>query len=136
MGVFRSGHFKRLAFACLLPVLLSRQVLAADDRPWIGMDIEDRRIENTVLGVGVARVEDGSPALHAGIVPGDILVSMEGVALAGSDDLICRVVVLTPGQRIRLAVLRDGDLRSFTVTLAMWPLKIPQPSRSCLALLS
>jgi S1-C subfamily serine protease len=136
MRAFRSVRFKRLAFTCLLPVLLSRHVQAADDRPWIGMDIEDCRFENTVLGVGVARVEDGSPAWDAGIVPGDILVSMEGMALAGSDDLICRAFVLTPGQRVRLAVLRGGDLRSFTVTLAMWPLKIPQPSRSCLALLS
>jgi S1-C subfamily serine protease len=131
MRALRPVHFKRLAFALLLPVLLSQQAVAADDRPWIGMDIEDRRFENTVLGVGVARVEDGSPAVDAGIVNGDILVSMEGMALAGSDDLICRVFVLTPGQRVRLAVLRDGHLHSVTVTLAMWPLNIPQPSRSC-----
>src|SRR5262245_38745098 len=119
MRAFRSARFKRLAFACLLPMLVSSQVLAADDRPWMGMDIADYRFENRVLGVGVARVEDGSPAFDAGIIPGGVLVSMEGMALAGSDDLICRIFVLTAGQRVRLALLRDGDLRSFTVTLAL-----------------
>jgi len=132
MRLFRSIRFKRLAVVCLLPMLLSRQALAADTRPWMGMDIADCRLEHAAVGVVVLRVQDNSPASDAGIEQGDILVSMEGAALAGSLDLICRVFVLAPGERVHLALLRDGDTRSFTVTLALWPLNISQTSPACL----
>jgi len=62
---------------------------------------------------------------------GDVVMAMEGLALASAHDFICRVIVLSPGQRVRLSVLRDGDLLSPVVTLGMWPLNIPQPSPSC-----
>jgi S1-C subfamily serine protease len=127
----RSVRFKSFVVACLLPILLSQHVLAAYDRPWIGMDIEDCRLGSTFLGIFVAHVEESSPASAAGIAPGDVVVSLEGIALAGSDDLICKVFVLTPGHRVSLGVLRDGNHHLFAVPLAMWPLNIPQPSRSC-----
>ena len=45
----------------------------------------------------------------AGILPGDVVVAMNGVGLAGSDDFICRVSARSAGQRVRLTVLHSGE---------------------------
>lgn len=97
----------------------------------MGLDIMDCRTGDHSAGVAVLHVEDGAPARHAGIEPGDIVIAMEGQRLAGADDFICRVIGLSPGERVRLTVLHNGDLRSPVVTLGLWPLNIPKGSHSC-----
>src|SRR5882672_734213 len=62
----RSGS---LHVSCLLVLLLAQCLPAlADDRPWMGMDIVDCRIESRFLGVAVLRIEEDSPARDAGIL--------------------------------------------------------------------
>jgi membrane-associated protease RseP (regulator of RpoE activity) len=118
---------------CFLVLLLMVQWLPAfaDDRPWIGLDIVDCWVDKHSISVAVLRVEDGSPAQRVGILAGDIVVSMDGLALSGTNDFICRVIPLSPGQNIQLTLLRDGAQISSIVTLAMWPLNIHKASHSC-----
>jgi predicted metalloprotease with PDZ domain len=120
------------ALLCLLAVWIPHPSLAhAEDRPWMGMDIVDCHTDREGHGVGVVHVENDAPASDAGILPGDVVVAMNGVGLAGSDDFICRVSALGAGQRVRLTVLHSGEMRFPTVTLGMWPLNIPQGRHSC-----
>jgi S1-C subfamily serine protease len=125
----RSGS---LHVSCLLVLLLAQRLPAlADDRPWMGMHIVDCRIESRFLGVAVLRIEEDSPARDAGILAGDIVIELDGLALTGAHDLICRIIVQSPGQRVRLSVLRNGAVLTRVVALGMWPLSIPQTSHSC-----
>ena len=132
MHLLLRGHCRIAALLCLLAVLISHPPLAfADDRPWMGMDIVDCHTESGGVGVGVVHVENNAPARDAGVLPGDIVVAMNGSRLSGSDDLICRVGALSVGQRVHLTVLRGGEVRFPTVRLGMWPLNIPQGPHSC-----
>jgi C-terminal processing protease CtpA/Prc len=118
------------SFFFLWCILLMPPALA-DDRPWMGIYIADCRIGRDLVGVAVLGLEEGAPAREAGIVSGDIVVAVDGVALAGVDDLICRVLARRPGQHVHLTVLHDGDQLSHVVTLGMWPLNIPRGPHSC-----
>lgn len=129
-GVRRHPTARR-AFVYLLFLILNALPALADDRPWIGMDIVDSRSETRFVGVAVVRVEDDAPAQHAGIVSGDIVLTMDGIGLASAHDFVCRVLILSPGQRVRLEVLHRGELLCLFVTLEMWPLYIPQTAHSC-----
>ncbi|MBK5938553.1 DegQ family serine endoprotease [Halochromatium roseum] len=62
-------------------------------------------------GAVVAALEPGSPALRAGIKPGDIITGVDGRAVNSANDLRSRVGLLPPGTRIELEVLRDGKTR-------------------------
>jgi PDZ domain len=116
---------------CLLILLAQRLAAVADDRPWIGMEIVDCRIQTDFVGVAVLRIEDDAPALAAGMTSGDIVIAMDGQALESAEDFICRVMPLKPGEPVRLTVRHGEALRFPVVTLGMWPLTIPQGSHSC-----
>jgi Do/DeqQ family serine protease len=62
-------------------------------------------------GAVVAALEPDSPALRAGLKPGDVITGVDGRAVNGANDLRSRVGLLPPGTRIELEVLRDGKTR-------------------------
>lgn len=88
------------------------------------------------LGVGaiafggpceIQSVEPGSAADQAGVRPGDVVVAVDGVAVADFDGLTARVAGRIPGDTIRLAVDRRGgdpggdvERLEFEVRLDAW----------------
>jgi S1-C subfamily serine protease len=128
-----TSHAKQLSCfaASSIFTIMIAQIALAVDRPWIGMDITDCRFDGTVVGVAVLRIEEDAPARSAGISAGDIVIAMDGQPLTSANDFICKVIALSPGQRVRLTVLHDGTLLAPVVTLGMWPLHIPQGRHSC-----
>jgi len=62
-------------------------------------------------GAVVAALEPDSPALRAGLKPGDIITGVDGRAVNSANDLRSRVGLLPPGTRIELELLRDGKTR-------------------------
>ncbi len=75
-------------------------------------------ISATEEGLRVIRPYPGSPAEKAGIRPGDLIVSVEGVAISsiGPDEAISRIKGRR-GTKVRLGVLREGweEPREFLV---------------------
>ncbi|MEO6848847.1 MAG: trypsin-like peptidase domain-containing protein [Chthoniobacterales bacterium] len=59
-------------------------------------------------GVLVTKVQKGSPAEEAGILPGDVIRNFNNKAISDYTDLINRVAETTPDQRIPVEVLRDN----------------------------
>lgn len=57
-----------------------------------------------------------SPAAVAGVLDGDILTAIDGVALEGWEQAV-QLIMSRPGETVALEVVRDGRLRSLTVTL-------------------
>src|SRR3989442_8620682 len=81
-------------------------------------------------------VFEGSPAERAGIqggnlsiviqgeeylVGGDIVIAIQGQPVRTHEDYVARVNALRPGQRVRLTLVRDGQTREVTLTVAERP---------------
>jgi S1-C subfamily serine protease len=88
-------------------------------------------------GAIVTRVEDGTPADHAGLrggsrieahngvditLGGDLIVAIAGKAVAGTDDVSRIVTELLPGQTVEFTVVRGGRKTAVDVTLGNRPL--------------
>lgn len=66
-------------------------------------------------------VEAESPAGRAGITLGDVLVALEGVPVADTDDVQSVLSRSQIGQTVRASILRGGEQREITLTLAERP---------------
>ena len=67
-------------------------------------------------GALVASLEDGGPAAAAGVLVGDTIVELDGVAIAGPDELRTTLGD-RPGQAVKVVVLRAGARVELSVTL-------------------
>ncbi len=112
-------------------------------RPWLGM--QGRAVDNRLGGVVrmpvtpgylVEVVYDGSPADRAGVrggnlsvvvqgeeylLGGDILTAINGTPIRSHTDYIMRVKTLRVGQRVKITVVREGQPREMTLTVAERP---------------
>lgn len=72
-------------------------------------------------GLLVVMVEPGSPADLAGMFIGDILVALEGVTLADTDDLHAQLGGERIGTAVLATILRGGEPLDLTVTVGERP---------------
>ena len=112
-------------------------------RPWLGIQGRgvDPRLSAVVRlplspGYLAEIVFEGSPAERAGIqggnlsiviqgeeylVGGDIVIAIQGQPVRTHEDYVARVNALRPGQCVRLTLVRDGQTREVTLTVAERP---------------
>jgi S1-C subfamily serine protease len=69
------------------------------------------------LGAVVSTVETQSPADHAGLLTGDILLAIDGAPVTGADDLVRLLDAEKVNRIVPLDVLRRSDRRRFWVAL-------------------
>jgi putative serine protease PepD len=69
-------------------------------------------------GAVVVQVDSGSPAETAGLTPGDVIQSVDGQAVTGTDDLAAAISAHKPGDQVKLSWDHAGETRSAPVTLA------------------
>lgn len=74
-------------------------------------------LENGQQGVLVTEIQEDSPAEDAGLEPGDVVVSVDGNPVNSTGQLRSEVSIHSIGTEIRLGVIRDGDEKTFEVTL-------------------
>jgi S1-C subfamily serine protease len=79
-----------------------------------------------VRGVLVARVIDGAPAQQAGIREGDIILAVDGNAVADRTDFIRRIRSTRPGRRVQATVFRDRAELVIDVTVGRRPESLTQ----------
>jgi S1-C subfamily serine protease len=79
-------------------------------RPWIGLNSleEDGRVK-------VMQVNDESPAEKAGLSAGDIILQVNGQAVANLEDFYHKLWVGTPGAEFRLTVLHGVNVKDVLV---------------------
>jgi S1-C subfamily serine protease len=65
--------------------------------------------------VVAAAVEPNSPADRAGLVAGDVLISVDGQPVTGADDLIRILTGDMIGRTVELALLREGQRRTLSL---------------------
>jgi serine protease Do len=122
-----TGTYSGYGFA--VPIRLAKRV--ADDliaygtvhRPRLAVqikDVEPADIEVFGLpnanGSVVSVVQDG-PARDAGVQAGDVIVAVDGQPVRDTGDLMERIALMNPGDRVTLDVIRYGNRRGIQVTL-------------------
>lgn len=81
------------------------------NRPYLGITVGNVASDayyGAVEGVYVAEVDPGSPAEEAGMQEGDMIISMDGVAIEMTDDIIDVRNQHVPGDEIEVVVERNG----------------------------
>jgi len=68
-------------------------------------------------GALVSSVQKDGAGAKAGLKPGDVILTLNGEAIAGSSDLPPKIASLQPGSTVTLGVWRDGAERQLTATL-------------------
>ena len=68
----------------------------------------------TESGVHVREVVPDSPAAHAGVAPGDVLVAVNGQPVGNVDDVHRRLAGVSAGDEIRIRVLRGAHVSELT----------------------
>ena len=97
-------------------------------RGWLGVLIQDLRPEMAAAfeatdesGVLIGDVVPDSPADRAGLKRGDVLTSLNGRALNSASELRNQVGMMKPGEKVRLALLREGKNRELGLKLGELP---------------
>ncbi len=128
----RTGGFMGVSFAIPIDVAMDIQSQLRSSgkvaRGRIGVGIQEVTPAlasafglSTLDGALVGMVEPDSPAMRAGVVVGDVIARFGDTPVRRSDDLPRIVARLAPGREVAMEVIRDGALRSLSVTLGHWP---------------
>ena len=101
---------------------------AKPTRPWlgiIGLSLTEEisryyglQLENGVL---VTKVVDDSPAQHAGVVAGDMILRMDSAPINSVEDLLAEIHNRKIGDMVRLTIYRGRREQSIDVTLSKIP---------------
>lgn len=101
-------------------------------RPWlgiVGLGLTEEIARHYDLpidhGVLVTKVSDGSPAQHAGIIMGDIILRIRNFQVETIEDLLREIHKSKVGEKISTTVYRRGFEQHFEVTLSKMPQDLP-----------
>jgi serine protease Do len=93
-------------------------------RGWLGVqiqavnaDIADALRLDHAHGALVAEVVDASPASRAQLAVGDVILSFGGQAIEQARDLSRAVAATTPGEKVRIEILRNGARKTLTAII-------------------
>jgi serine protease DegS len=81
-------------------------------RGWLGVEMDGLPRADDAVGLTVTRVLPGGPADQAGLLPGDIILAVNGQPATDSASVSRLIAMTTPGSDIQLTLLRRGSQRS------------------------
>jgi len=124
----RSGGYMGLSFA--IPADIAAKVAnqlkttgkVAHGRLGVGIQGMDQTLAQSFGlkdsgGALVGNVEKGSPAEKAGFKSGDVIRSIDGVAMVDSTDITSRIGNAAPGSKLAIDVWRDGKTVALSATV-------------------
>src|SRR3954447_22510583 len=83
---------------------------------YLGVELGD-----AAHGASIGTVRQGGPADDAGVRSGDVIVAIDGKAIASGDDAVSAIDAARPGDHLKLTIERDGQRRTIEVTLGTRP---------------
>ncbi len=96
-------------------------------RGWLGieaqtlsMDVKEE-INLKTGGVLVTAIIRNGPAENAGLVPGDIMISIDGENLTSPDQAIETITELEPGKEVKIKILRGWEQQGLIARIAQRP---------------
>ncbi|HEY6966571.1 MAG TPA: DegQ family serine endoprotease [Burkholderiales bacterium] len=125
----RSGGYQGLSFAIPINVALKvkDQIVAKGSVQHARLGVSVQELNQALAesfglkrpeGALVATVQAGSAAEHAGIQPGDVIVKYDGKPIGAAGELSAAVGQASPGDKVKLEILRKGETRELTATLS------------------
>jgi len=125
----RSGGNIGIGFA--VPVNLARAVMeqlvayGSVERGRIGVSIQNLTPDladafglNTLNGALITAIERGSPAEHAGLQRGDLVIALNGREVRNATDLRNRIGLVRVGERVTMTIIRDGRQRNLDLRVS------------------
>ncbi len=110
-----------------IPINLARKIATSIiekgyiAKPYIGVSVTDVSADaqryGLPKGAAVASIVENSPAADAGLVINDIITEVNGVAIAGSSDLVSTVGKAQVGDKLQLKVYRQNAYIDVTLTV-------------------
>jgi serine protease Do len=124
----RTGGFQGLSFSIPIDMALQvkTQIMATGHASHGLLGVAAQEVDQSLadafklmrpMGALISDVEPGSAGALAGLMPGDVILQVDGVAIKSAGDLPAVVTMAAPGQRLRLGLWRDGQERQVAVTL-------------------
>lgn len=90
-------------------------------RGYLGVGLQPVELGDRQTGLIVLSVESGGPASKAGVLIGDILVSLGGKALEDTEDVQAALESHAVGSPIEAVVSRGGEQRAVSITIGERP---------------
>jgi serine protease Do len=97
--------------------MVSRGWLGVEIQP-VSQDIADSLGIKETSGALVAGAQKNSPAAAAGVKAGDVITKVNGETVDNPRELARKIAALGPKKTVDLTVLRNGETRTISVTLA------------------
>ncbi|ATB32661.1 trypsin-like peptidase domain-containing protein [Melittangium boletus] len=91
-------------------------------RGWLGVVVDEQAQAGTRAAV-VTHVYPHSPAEQAGLLPGDLLVGVNGKPVDSFPQLLRKVAMLVPETQVTLSLVREGTAREVRVKLTARPVQ-------------
>src|SRR5262245_27975207 len=108
----------------LLALLIGGGASAQDTRGYVGVELKDLTKEEAEKlgwegprGARVVKPQEGGPAAAAGILPEDVITTLDGQEVENLERFMAAIAAKAPGAQVRLRVLRGGRERTVTVTV-------------------
>jgi len=119
--VSEAPEFKGIGFAVPSNAALhvAKRLIAHGkvERGWVGVRIQEHRMEHGKTGVLVSDVIQGGPAERAGVKKGDIVLSYRGSSAGDIASLRDAISSTAVGENVPLTLLREGEEMSLTVQI-------------------
>lgn len=135
--ISESGGSQGIGFA--IPVKLALEVMKSIIehgqviRGWLGVEVQSLTQELAESfgqegrpGIVVAGVYRDGPAARAGLQPGDLILSIDGVQSADGRSSMNQVARARPGEKIDIDILRNGKPLTLTAEVGMRPPVAPK----------
>ena len=95
------------------------------ERGWLGVAVQDQPAANGAkarnTGVLISAVERTGPAGKAGLVSGDVVLTINGAPVDSAHELIKAVSATPPGNAVKLSLRRRGQTIEVSVTVGRRP---------------
>jgi serine protease Do len=124
-----------------IPINMAKQILndlikeGRVVRPWLGISAQDLTPEmvehfkaKDKEGVLIGQIYPGTGAEKAGLLPGDIIKSVDDKAVKSVSELVKEIQKKKIDQKVKLSLLRDGKAMTIEVTTTAMPEK-PEVSK-------
>jgi serine protease Do len=113
-----------------IPAQTAQQIVAqlkqhgSVTRGWLGVqiqpvtnDIADSLGMKKAEGAIVDQAQADSPAAKAGVKTGDVITAVNGTPVKNARDLARTIAMIAPDSSVQLAIVRDGQPKTISVTL-------------------
>lgn len=97
-------------------------------RGWIGVQVQEitpdliKAFDLPEKGALIAGIARNSPAAKAGLMPGDVLISIDGSPISTAHKVLEKVASLPPGHLVRVGLIRNGKQLEAVIQIAQRPL--------------